>query len=81
MKDITKTEFKALGVNGKGAATQFYNKIFSLEIGKGVIIYKSEWRPKYPPTRLAMKIEKKYGYKYERGSLPDRTGWAFIRIS
>jgi hypothetical protein len=80
MKKITSEEFDNLKISGAGSSSHFYNALLKLEIGEGLIILKSEWHVKYPPTTIVNKMERKYGLKFERGALPDRSGWAVKRV-
>jgi len=48
--------------------------------GDAMIIHKSEWHVKYPPTKVMNKVERKYGFQLERGALADRSGWAVKRV-
>jgi hypothetical protein len=81
MQKITAEEFDNLNLAGRGSASPFFNALLKLKPGEGLIILKKEWQHvKYPPTRIINRVEKKYKFVYERGSLPDRTGWAVKRV-
>ena len=80
MEKITAEQFRATPLHGRGRSSQFYNAILSLKTDEGITIYKTEWRKHYPPTLLANRIAKRYGYKFEQGALPDRSGWRVLRV-
>ncbi|HLG35823.1 MAG TPA: hypothetical protein VI757_13150 [Bacteroidia bacterium] len=81
IKKITKEEFKKLALHGRGRSSSVYNSMLSLQVDDdALVIEKSSWRPKYAPTRIAKKIERKYGFRFVGGALPDRSGWAFQRV-
>lgn len=80
MDKITKEDFNKLSLHGKGSSSTVYNSIFKLKVDEALIIYKTEWYVKYHPSLIIKRIEKKYGFKYEFGSLADRSGWAVMRI-
>jgi len=81
IEKISSEEFDRLALHGRGRSSPAYNAIVSLKPGEAIAIKKSGWKPKYPPTRLVKKIEKKYGFHFKRGPLPDRSGWGVMRIS
>ncbi|MEP7168053.1 MAG: hypothetical protein ABI855_01655 [Bacteroidota bacterium] len=80
MQKITSEEFDNLKLHGRGSTSPLFNALLKLKPGEGLIVYKKEWFVKYPPTRIVNKIERKYKYVFERGALPDRTGWAVKRV-
>jgi len=82
MKTIPAEEFRSMALHGYGKSTPFYNKILSLKPGDDALfISREEWgNRKYPPTRLASRIAKKYGYKFKLGRTPDKSGWAIGRV-
>ena len=81
MENISSEEFKKLALHGRGSSSIVYNSIYNLKINEAIIIRKSEWHPKYNPTSIIRRIEKKYGFKYQYGLIADRSGWAVMRIS
>jgi len=80
MEKITAEEFDQLGLHGRGHSSSFYNWVFGLAVNEAIIIRKTEWKLSYPPTTIVNRIEKKYGRQYQRGALPDRSGWAVKRV-
>lgn len=81
MKKITVEEFDALLLHGKGSTTGFRKLIMAMQPGEAIVFYKKDWHAKYPPTRILNELERNHNVKYERGSLPDRSGWAVKRVS
>jgi len=80
MKKITSEEFDQLSLHGKGSSSPLYNALLNMKPGDAMIIHKSEWHVKYPPTKVMNKVERKYGFQFERGALADRSGWAVKRV-
>ena len=81
MKKITSEEYNQLKLHGLGSSGPYYNMFMKMEPGDSIILYRSEWYKKYPPTTILNRIERKYNMKFDRGALPDRTGWAIRRVS
>lgn len=80
IKKITSEEFDKLPLHGQGHSSPVYNSILSLKPGEAIVIEKINWKRKDPPTTMVNKIERKYGMKFIRGALPDRSGWAVKRV-
>ena len=80
IKRISAEEFDRMPLHGQGRSSAAYNAILSLKVGEAIIIEKKDWKPKYPPTHLVNKIERKFGMKFIRGALPDRSGWGIKRV-
>ncbi|HLG36468.1 MAG TPA: hypothetical protein VI757_16440 [Bacteroidia bacterium] len=81
MRKIPKEEFDGMAFHGRGRSSAVFNAILSLKVdGDGLVIEKSKWRPKYAPTQIVKRIERKYGFRYVGGALPDRSGWGFRRV-
>ena len=81
IRKIETAEFDQLSLHGKGRSSPLYNALLAMKPGEAIVIEKTGWKAKYPPTLIVKRIEKKYGYKFVRGALPDRSGWAVKRIS
>jgi hypothetical protein len=80
MKKLTPEEFAKLPLHGRGSSSPFFNAILSLKVEENIIIEKKEWNKKYTPMKLVSRIERKFGMKYVRGALPDRSGWGIKRV-
>jgi len=80
MQKLTSDEFDALKIFGKGSSSPLYVALVKLNVGDALLIKKNEWNRKYPPTVIMSRVERKYGYKLERGALVDRSGWAVRRV-
>jgi hypothetical protein len=80
MKKLPPDEFDKLPLHGQGGSTPFYNAIINLEVNENLIIEKKEWKPKYTPLKMVSRIERKFGMKFIRGALPDRSGWGIKRV-
>ena len=80
MEKITLHEFRGIALHKQGRTSQFYNELLKLKPGEGLTIFKKEWHASYPPTRMANRIAKRYGYLFEQGALPARDGWRMLRV-
>jgi hypothetical protein len=80
MKKLSPEEFDKLPLHGQGRSSPFFNAILNLKVNENIIIEKNEWKPKYSPLRLVNRIERKFGMKFVRGALPDRSGWGIKRV-
>jgi len=81
-KKLTDEEFDQLPIKGWGRSSPTYNAIISLKIGEGIMILKSQWRRKKPPSSVCRAIEKKFSahkLKYKCVALADNSGWAIKR--
>jgi hypothetical protein len=80
MEKITIEEFRSTALHKQGRTSPFYNELLNLKPGEGLTIFKKEWHSSYAPTRMANRIAKRYGYKFEQGALPARDGWRMLRV-
>ena len=80
IEKLNSEEFYQTPLHGRGGSSAVFNAIMELQVGEGLKIKKAGWTPKYPPTRIVKRIEKKFGFRFKRGALPDRSGWGVIRI-
>lgn len=80
IEKLTSEEFDQLTLHGRGRSSPVFNALISLKPGEAMSVKKKNWKPKYPPTLMVKRIEKKYGYKFAHGALPDRSGWAMKRV-
>ena len=60
MRDINDDDFNGMDGHGRGSSGPLFNKFLSLTPGKGFELLKKEWHKKYPPTRTANSVMKKY---------------------
>lgn len=77
---IDSEAFDSLPLFGKGRSSAVFNAILSLKVNEALIITKAEWKPKYPPTQMVNRITRRFGMKFIKGALPDRSGWAVKRV-
>ena len=83
-KKITSEEFDQLQIKGWGRSSPTYNIIIGLKVDEAVVILKSQWRRKKPPSSACRSIEKKWAshkLKYKCVALADNSGWAIKRLS
>jgi len=52
-----------------------------LKVGEGFVITRADWKGVNPPYRIINRVAKKTGRKFEKGRLPDDSGWGVKRIS
>ena len=80
MKIIEAEEANQLVPLTGGRETAVSGRLKMLKPGQALIIERGEWKAKYAPTRIARYIEKKYGWKFSGGRLPDASGWILQRV-
>lgn len=81
MKKITEEELGALPLRGKGRSSHFFNAVLNMKAGEIILIERSEWKRKNPPSTMIRRIEKNYPMKFSVNSLADGSGWAIRRMS
>lgn len=77
---ITSEEFDKLMLHGRGKSSPFYDAVYSLKVGEAFIMLNNDWHQKYSPSKIARKLEKKFGVLYKIGKLADKSGWAIKRL-
>lgn len=80
MQLCTDTEIERIGIGGGGRSSPFYMALLALQPGQGLIISFAEWHKKYPPTRMAASISKKYNRRIQAGRLANGQGWGFMQV-
>jgi hypothetical protein len=80
IRRISEEEFDKTALTGKGSSTSFHKAVLQLKPGEALALEKKDWQVKYSPLKIVTRIERKYGFKYERGKLPDGSGWAVKRV-
>lgn len=78
MKKINKKDFEELQHSG-GRANPILNAIKNLKVGEGIIIDKSEWKPKTHIGTMWCQYRQRYGISIKTKKLVDGKGWAVIR--
>ena len=80
MRDINDDDFNGMDGHGRGSSGPLFNKFLSLTPGKGFEVLKKEWHKKYPPTRTANSVMRKYKMVIKWKAIPDGSGWWFLRV-
>ncbi len=81
MKKLTVEEAKDLVVAKTGRTTKISAMTEALKVGEAIIISPSDWNSKKPPYTIINRVAKKTGRVFEKGRLPDGSGWGVKRIS
>lgn len=81
MKKLTVEEAKELVLVNQGRTTKISALTSQLLVGEGLIITRADWKGTNPPYSIISSVAKKTGRVFEKGRLPDGSGWAVKRIS
>ncbi len=81
MRILNKEEADAITPVSNGRETLVSSTIKQLQVGQGLIITRQDWKAKYPPTTIVNSISKKTGRKFEKGRMPDGSGWFVKRVA
>ena len=80
MKKLTVEEAKDLKPAGAGNTSKISAMAADLKTGEALIITRADWKHQKTPYRIINYLEKKSGKKFERGRLPDGSGWLIKRV-
>ncbi len=80
MKTLSPEEAKKILPVTQGRHSWLAAELKQLPVGGAVIIEYNEWKTKTPPYRIANRVTKTYGWKFQNGKMPDGTGWIIKRI-
>lgn len=81
MRKITKEEYEAAPITGRGGRSALFRALLALEPGEGLELEVGEWNKNYPPTRIAKAMGKKHGRTYRGGRNAKTQGWMLQRLS
>jgi len=81
METIGKAEADALLLLTNSREITVSGRLKALAVGEALIIKRSEWKAKYPPSKIARRIEKNSNWKFRTGRLPDNNGWMLQRMN
>lgn len=81
MKKLSSEEANNTPLLNNGREIAVTAKLKELKPGEGLTVLHTEWKSKYPPTRIARRLEKKHGWKFRTGRLTDNSGWLLQRLS
>lgn len=79
MRKLTEKEFESLTPITNGRETMVTAAVKQLAVGEGLVITRAEWKAKEPPYKAINRIAKKYNRLFEKGRMPDGSGWAVKR--
>lgn len=81
MKKLSKEEAAEISIAGQGKITLVRAMLATLQVGEGLIITRKDWLSKEAPYRIVNYYSKKTGRTFEKGRMPDGSGWLVRRIS
>ncbi len=81
MRILPPEEASAITPISNGRETIVTAAVKQLQVGEGLIITRDDWKSKRPPYDAVEKVGRKYGRTFERGRMPDGSGWIVKRIS
>ena len=81
MKILNAEEGKNLKPVTHGRTTLVSAIVSNLLIGEVLIITRADWKSKNPPYQVVSRVAQKTGRTFEKGRLPDGSGWMVKRLS
>lgn len=81
MKKLSAEEGKDLMPVTNGRTTLVSAIVSNLLIGEVLIIARADWKGKKPPYQVVNRVAKKTGRTFEKGRMPDGSGWMVKRLS
>jgi hypothetical protein len=81
MKKLSVEEAAELPLIKNGRETVVSAMLKQLKPGEALIITRADWKAKGAPYRIANAIARKTGRKFEKGRLPDGSGWVVKRVA
>jgi len=81
METIGKAEADALLLLTNSREISVSGRLKMLAVGEALIVKSAEWKVKYPPSKIARRIEKKSTLKFRSGRLHGNQGWLLQRIA
>jgi hypothetical protein len=81
MKTLNSDQAKDINLASSGRTTKISAMIANLKVEEMLIIEKEDWRGKNPPYRIINRVAKKTGRVFQKGRLPDGSGWGVRRLS
>jgi|CXWJ01.1.fsa_nt_gi hypothetical protein len=81
MRKIPPEDFDEMFGHGSGGSTSpLYNYLMNMKVGEACELLKKDWHPKYAPTTVVNRVERRHNMKFDRKGIPDRSGWRFKRV-
>lgn len=81
MRELSSAEIPGNVSLGKGRFTLIFLKVAGLEIGKGLVVERSDFVTKGTPYRIFKNVMKKTGHELRFGRMPDGSGWFVQRVA
>jgi len=80
MRELLPSEIPGTVALGKGRFTLIFLKVAGLEIGKGLVIDRTDFTTKGTPYRIFKNVMKKTGHELRYGRMVDGSGWFVQRV-
>lgn len=81
MKVLSAEEGNHLTPVTNGRTTLVSATVSNLQVGQVLIVTHADWESKNSPYQVVNRVTKKTGRKFEKGRMPDGSGWMVRRIS
>ncbi len=81
IRRLTDEEFESLTPLTHGRETIVTAALKQLKTGEGIVITRAEWKAKETPYKAISRIAQKYNRVFEKGRMPDGSGWIVKRIA
>ena len=81
MQKLNAEQAAAITLIKSGRESMVSAMIKQLQPGEALVITRADWKAKGAPYRIANAIEKKLNRKFEKGRMPDGSGWVVKRVA
>ena len=81
MRELSPAELPGTVALGKGRFTLIFLKVAGLEVGKGIVVERSDFVTKGTPYRIFKNVMKKTGHELRFGRMTDGSGWFVQRVA
>lgn len=81
MRELNADEITRTVALGKGRFTLLFLKVAGLEVGKGLVIERSDFVTKGSPYRIFKNVMNKTGHQLRYGRMDDGSGWFVHRVA
>ncbi len=80
MKKLSKAEAEQMQTASRGRTTTVSAMAATLLPGEALIVSRDDWKTNDAPYRVVNYLAKKTGRVFEKGRLPDGSGWLIKRL-
>lgn len=80
MRKLTKDEYDAMALVGRGRQSEFSRAVSGLAVGEALFLPKEEWKKKYHPGDAVRGVAKRHGRKFQILREASGSGWAVKRL-